>query len=225
MLRPNSSSPYAAASAPSTAFRCARLAAAVALVSVGVAGAVAPAGAQAAAQEVGRDADRDEASADQVARAYYGALIAADTAEARARSNGLLPIDFGRIDSALVADPEPMDACPTLPEIPARLREAAGSEERRRMLDSLASVLDSLHGPMRGAERCVEAPTTLVVAGHPSGRRVTVDYPTVLRLLPEGWRVDAFETGREAVPAVLTTMGSLLRDLNEALESMGGGTP
>lgn len=216
MLRPNSRSPYAAASAPSTAFACARLAAAVALVCVGAAGA--------AAQEVG-EAGRDEGSADEVARAYYGALIAADTAEARARSNGLLPIDFGRIDSALVAEPEPMDACPALPEIPARLREGAASEERRRLLDSLASVLNSLHGPMREAERCVEAATTLVVSGHPSGRRVTVEYPTLLRLLPEGWRVDAFETGREAVPAVLTTMGSLLRDLNEALESMGGGTP
>lgn len=199
--------------------------AAVALVCIGLAGVVAPAAAQEEGREEARETGPEEGSADAVARAYYGALIAADTVDARALSNGLLPIDFGRIDSALVAEPEPMDACPALPEIPARLREGAASEERRRLLDSLASVLDSLHGPMRGAERCVEAATTLVVSGHRSGKRVTVEYPTLLRLLPDGWRVDAFETGREAVPAVLATMGSLLRDLNEALESRGGGTP
>lgn len=164
-----------------------------------------------------------EVPADEVARGYYEALLAADTAAARARSNGLLPVAFGKLDSVQVGDPEPVDPCPDLPEIPASLREGAGTEEQRRYFDSIAAAMDSLLGPMRGAERCVEVATTLIVAETPSSKRVTVAYPTLLRLLPEGWRVDAFVTGQEVAPALLGTMGSLLRDLGEALPSQQEG--
>lgn len=164
-----------------------------------------------------------EVPADVVARGYYEALLAADTAAARARSNGLLPVAFGKLDSVQVGDPEPVDACPDLPEIPPSLREDAGTEEQRRFYDSIAASIDSVFGPMRSAERCVEVATTLILAETPSRKRVTVAYPTLLRLLPEGWRVDAFVTGQEVAPALLSTMGSLLRDLGEALPSGEGG--
>lgn len=161
-----------------------------------------------------------EAGPVPAARAYYDALLAADTAAARARSNGLLPIDFGKIEGVRLGEATDRDECPSLPEIPDHVLARADTGPGRRTLDSIAGVLDSLFASMRGAERCAEVPTTLV-AGSVGGQdreEVAIRYPTLLRLAPDGWRVDAFVTGKEAVPAYVRMMGSLLGRLGDALE-------
>ena len=158
-----------------------------------------------------------DGSAPETVRTYYEALLSADSATAHGVSNGMLPIDFGRIDHVELDDPRPLEACPELPQIPPTVREGADTGAHRRTLDSIAGVLDSLFRGMRGAERCAEVPTTLVVAGTTSRQRVTVEFPTSVRLTDDGWRVEAFETGTRAAPAVLRTMSSLLRDLGDAL--------
>ena len=49
-----------------------------------------------------------------------------------------------------------------------------------------------------------------------------VEFSSSVRRTDDGWRVEAFETGTRAAPAVLRTMGSLLRDLGDALEGAAG---
>lgn len=159
-----------------------------------------------------------DGTAVEAARTYYDALLAADTTAARRVSNGLLPIDFGRIDSVRLDEPVDLEECPELPELPARLRQGTDTGVHRRTLDSIAGVMDSLFRGLRDAERCAKVPTTLIVAGSPSQNRFTVEFPTSARMADDGWRVEAFGTGTRAAPAVLRTMGSLLRDLGDALE-------
>lgn len=202
------------------AWACATLAALVGGPGLAASGSPTPGASATSTGSTAPAASAQEAGPVPAARAYYDALLAADTAAARARSNGLLPIDFGKIEGVRLGEATDRGECPPLPEIPDHVLARADTGAGRRTLDSIAGVLDSLFASMRGAERCADVPTTLVVGdvGGEDREEVAIRYPTLLRLAPGGWRVDAFVTGKEAVPAYVRMMGSLLGRLGDALE-------
>jgi hypothetical protein len=179
--------------------------------------ALAVLGLPASAQE-----EPSRATAPDVVRRYYDALLVADTATAEALSNGMLPIDFSKVEGVRVGTAQPRDSCAALPSIPASGPAAAPDPEVRRIRDSVSGVLDSLFAGMEGAEACATVPTELVVVPREDGPDVVVSFPTHVRRLEDGWRVDAFTTGTKAAPAVLETISGLLRDLGDALEQHGG---
>ena len=172
----------------------------------------------------GRGGGASSPPPEEAASRYYQALLAGDTTAAERVSNGMLPVDFTVIDSVRLGAVETVEPCPDLPDLPDGLASRADSG-RRRMLDSISSVFDSLFGAFRGADRCVDVETILVQVTPDDRANTTVEYLTHLRRTDGRWLVEAFTTGTRVPSAVLKTMGSQLRELSEVLQQAADTVP